>query len=235
MTEPRVDGWKVLAFLLTATVFMVIVPTPYLRALLSVGVFALIVRHQGEDPRVGTLSRSIQAAALAFAMTLVLLPLSRIEVGRFDPSILLSALPFHLSVAIWEEVIYRGYPLLRFSRTNLLTSSLMFSLIHAFNPGFGLQAFLGIFVAGLALGAMRYEWGLGPVVSMHFSWNVFMEHIWGYPTSGLRGPSLFVSELMGPDLITGGTFGPEASLIVMTEFLSLFLIIRLVGRSDRLP
>ncbi len=237
MREQEDSSWerKALAFLLTATILMMVVPTPYLRALLSLTVFALLVRYHGEDPKIGTLTRSVTASILAFAMTLLLLPFSQVEVSGFDSAVLLSIIPFHLSVAVWEEVVYRGYPLLRFSRVNLLASSLAFSLIHAFNPGFGLQAFLGIFMAGLALGVMRCEWGLGPAISMHFSWNIFMEHLWGYPTSGLRGPSVFVSNLVGSDILTGGNFGPEASIIVMIEFFLLFLAFRFMRQWDRLP
>ncbi|GEM_PF-1270257 len=226
---------KALAFLLAATILMMVVPTPYLRALLSSTVFVLLVRYQGEDLKIGSLKRSVAASLLAFAMTLPLLLFSKLEFSDFNSAFLLSAIPFHLSVAVWEEVVYRGYPLLRFSRVNLLASSLVFSLIHAFNPGFGLQAFLGIFIAGLALGLVRCEWGLGPAISMHFSWNISMEHLWGYPTSGLRGPSVFVSKLIGSDILTGGNFGPEASIIVMIEFSLLFLALRFMRRWDRLP
>ncbi|MDK2372978.1 MAG: CPBP family intramembrane metalloprotease [Candidatus Korarchaeota archaeon] len=237
MREHKDDSWerRALSFLLAATVLMMLVPTPYLRALLSLTIFALLVKYHGGDPKIGTLKGSVTASILAFAMTLPLLPFSQLEFSGFDPALLLNVIPFHLSVAVWEEVVYRGYPLLRFSRTSLLASSLAFSLIHAFNPGFGLQAFLGVFVAGLALGLMRCEWGLGPAISMHFSWNIFMEHLWGYPTSGLRGPSVFVSKLVGSDILTGGDFGPEASIIVMAEFFSLFLAFRSIWQRDHLP
>ncbi len=226
---------KVLTFLFTATLVMMVVPSVYLRAVISLAIFTLLVRYEKEDPKLGTLKRSALASMLAFLMTLPLLPLSRVEVRAQDPSVLLEFATFHLSVATWEEAVYRGYPLLRFSGGALIASSLAFSIIHIFNPGFGPQAFVGIFLAGLALGVMRYEWGLAPSISMHFTWNILMEHIWGYPTSGLRGPSILRSELTGPDLITGGDFGPEASVVVMIEFLLLLLALRFVRLNDRLP
>ena len=226
---------KALAFLFTTTLLMMAVPSVYLRAIISLAVFAILVMYEKEDPNTGTLKRSVLASVLAFLMTLPLLPFSRVEIGVLDPSILLEFSIFHLSVATWEEAVYRGYPLLRFSGGALIASSLAFSIIHIFNPGFGPQAFVGIFLAGLALGVMRYEWGLAPSISMHFTWNILMEHIWGYPTSGLRGPSILRSELIGPDLITGGDFGPEASVVVMIEFLLLLLMLRFVRLDDRLP
>ncbi len=226
---------KVLTFLFAATLLMMIVPSAYLRAIISLVIFALLARYEKEDPNVGTLKKTVLASILASLMTLPLLPFSRVEVNVLDPSVLIEYAAFHLSVATWEEVVYRGYPLLRFSGASLLASSLAFSIIHAFNPGFGPQAFTGIFLAGLALGMMRYEWGLVPSISMHFSWNILMEHFWGYPTSGLRGPSILRTELVGPDLITGGNFGPEASVIVMIEFLLLLLILQFVRQRDRLP
>ncbi len=226
---------KALAFLFAATLFMMAVPSVYLRAIISLAMFAIMVIYEKEDPNTGTLKRSVLASVLAFLMTLSLLPFSRVEIGGLHPSILFEFAIFHLSVATWEEMIYRGYPLLRFSGGALVASSLAFSIIHTFNPGFGPQAFVGIFLAGLALGVMRYEWGLVPSISMHFSWNMLMEHFWGYPTSGLRGPSILRSELTGPDLITGGDFGPEASVVVMIEFLLLLLALRFVRLNDRLP
>ncbi|MDK2383393.1 MAG: hypothetical protein QI199_01115, partial [Candidatus Korarchaeota archaeon] len=124
MRKQEDDNWegRALSFLLTATVLMMAIPTPYLRAFLSLIIFALLVKYHGEDPKIGTLKGSVTASILAFAMTLPLLLFSQLEFSGFDPAFLLSMIPFHLSVAVWEEVVYRGYPLLRFSRTSLLAS-----------------------------------------------------------------------------------------------------------------
>ena len=228
-SDPEWVG-EALAFLMAMTLIAMVFPSPHARALASAAVFVLLIRLKGANPNLGGVRESVVAAALAAAVTIPILIPSRIEPTGLDPAILLPLLPYHLSVATWEEIVYRGYPLLRRSDFLLLTSSLMFSLIHAFNPGFGLQAFLGIFVAGLALGMIRISWGLVPAICMHPTWNVLMEHVWGFPTSGLLGHSLFRSALAGPDLMTGGYFGPEASPIVMIEFALIFAYLRFDGR-----
>ena len=50
-------------------------------------------------------------------------------------------------------------------------------------------------------------------MGLHLSWNLFQGPIFGFPVSGLRTTGLVSLESVGPDLLTGSTFGPEASLV----------------------
>ena len=46
-------------------------------------------------------------------------------------------------------------------------------------------------------------------------WNFFEGTLFGFPVSGQYQYQLIRQTVTGPDLITGGTFGPEAGLIML--------------------
>lgn len=120
-----------------------------------------------------------------------------------------------------EELLCRGYQLQTIaSGTNLfwgvLLSSAIFGILHIFNPGANWASTLGIFLAGLffayAYVRTRQLW---LPIGMHLGWNFFEGVVFGFPVSGLDIYPLTRIEVHGPDLWTGGAFGPEAGLIVI--------------------
>jgi uncharacterized protein len=124
-------------------------------------------------------------------------------------------------VAFSEELVARGYILQNLSAawgtpSGVLVSSLLFSLGHLLNPGAGLVSSLGLFSAGL-LFAVAYlvTRRLWLPMGLHLSWNFFQGPIFGFPVSGLETPALFRLEAIGPAELTGGEFGPEASLLAL--------------------
>ena len=80
-----------------------------------------------------------------------------------------------------------------------------------------LQVFprLIFFLAGIMLAIPFVLTGrLALSIGIHFSWNWVMGGIYGLPVSGLDGRrSLLQTSEVGPDLWTGGKFGPEAGLL----------------------
>ena len=52
-------------------------------------------------------------------------------------------------------------------------------------------------------------------IGLHFTWNFVQGNIFGFPVSGriTHATSLFLTQESGPDLWTGGAFGPEAGLL----------------------
>jgi membrane protease YdiL (CAAX protease family) len=124
-----------------------------------------------------------------------------------------------------EELLSRGYHLQTIaSGINLfwgvIISSAMFGLLHIFNPNATWVSTAGIFFAGvyLAYGYIRTK-QLWLPIGLHIGWNFFEGVVFGFPVSGLDIYALTRITVNGPDLWTGGAFGPEAGLIVLPALL----------------
>jgi hypothetical protein len=50
-------------------------------------------------------------------------------------------------------------------------------------------------------------------IGLHFAWNFFEGPVLGFPTSGQMYGGLVHQVAVGPLLLTGGSYGPEAGLI----------------------
>lgn len=153
----------------------------------------------------------------------VLCGLGEIEVVsvRFDaPGLLLSFLVM-LLVALSEEIAFRGFVLGRLLAAGvnrfaaLLLSAALFSLMHIFNPGFSFIAFLNILLAGMLLGSTYiYTHNLCFPIAFHLFWNWLQGPILGFGVSGGDfGDTLLTLHASGNDLINGGAFGFEASVV----------------------
>lgn len=133
-------------------------------------------------------------------------------------------------VGTYEELVFRGYQMkniaegLNFSplsgRTALflawILSSVAFGLIHAFNPGATLSTTIRITLAGVFLALPFLLTGeLALSVGVHIAWNFFQGNVFGFPVSGLTmfRTTIFNTVQGGPELWTGGDFGPEAGLL----------------------
>jgi len=136
-----------------------------------------------------------------------------------------------IELAIWlgifviggwqEELLARGYWLQNIAEgTNLpigvLASSALFGLMHIGNPGASWIAIAGLFLAGLflACGYLLTK-QLWLPIGLHIGWNFFEGNVFGFQVSGLDTFRLVHLNVNGPELWTGGSFGPEAGLIVI--------------------
>jgi hypothetical protein len=124
-----------------------------------------------------------------------------------------------------EELLSRGYHLQTIaSGINLFwgvfLSSAVFGLLHIFNPGATWVSTTGIFFAGiyLAYGYIRTK-QLWLPIGLHIGWNFFEGVVFGFPVSGLDIYPLTRITVTGPEMWTGGAFGPEAGLIVIPALL----------------
>ncbi len=135
-----------------------------------------------------------------------------------------------IGVAIVEELMFRGYLLhnlaegLNTSRLRAqiaivlawIISSLLFGLLHIFNPNSSWASTLNLMLAGVMLGLPTVLTGsLALPMGLHFTWNLFQGNIYGFPVSGndFTGVTVIAVRQQGPPLWTGGSFGPEAGLL----------------------
>jgi membrane protease YdiL (CAAX protease family) len=135
-----------------------------------------------------------------------------------------------------EEVLLRGYVL-----NNVLQStnrwvalgivSLVFALVHGSNPNVGWLALVNIVLAGLFLGVYYIHRGnLWFPIGLHIAWNYLQGPILGSPVSGLTLPSVLQLEFQGNELITGGAFGFEASLVTTVVMIGATVCVHLIYR-----
>ncbi len=140
-------------------------------------------------------------------------------VGQNGADVLIGVLSVAIISGITEEILFRGI-IFRFfeqwlgSYFALAISALFFGLVHLGNPNASwLAAFAIAIEAGIMLGAIymltRRLWA---AVGLHMAWNSVQGGVFGIAVSGTDVPGLLISKTSGPDILTGGAFGAEASL-----------------------
>lgn len=130
-------------------------------------------------------------------------------------------------VAWNEELLFRGYRLQNIAdglnpAWGVFLSSLWFGIAHLANPNSDARFFVatGIFLAGvfLAYGYLTTK-QLWLPIGLHIGWNFFEGVVYGFPVSGLDNYHLLRITVEGPEIWTGGAFGPEAGLVVLPGLL----------------
>ncbi len=130
-------------------------------------------------------------------------------------------IPFTVAftVAILEEVLLRGI-IFRLAEEKfgsviaIIISSAIFGGLHIFNPHITVVSIICIVAVGVLLAAAyMYYRSIWVPIAIHFTWNFIQNGIFGAITSGNEKlSSLFTSKISGPELLTGGEFGPEGSV-----------------------
>lgn len=153
-------------------------------------------------------------------LTLIQLGMYRIE-GLNPWTYVIPALAMALSSGMFEELLFRGVLFrsvedLFGSWISLVVSSLVFGLMHLINPAATIVGAIYISVeAGLLLAAAymltRRLW---LCIGFHMAWNYTQSAIFSGIVSGnAPEPGLIRSNIKGPELLTGGSFGLESSVI----------------------
>ncbi|MFC0433887.1 CPBP family intramembrane glutamic endopeptidase [Kutzneria buriramensis] len=158
---------------------------------------------------------------------------------------MLNALGLMWTVAVGEELVFRGalYRILE-EKTGtywaIVISGLVFGGVHVVNPHGTVIGALAIAIeagllTGAAYAATRSLW---LVIGFHMAWNLAEGGIFGTSVSGSgAGPAvgLLRAATTGPELLTGGQFGPEASIVaVIVCGVPAILFLRLAKRRGRL-
>jgi hypothetical protein len=120
--------------------------------------------------------------------------------------------------ALAEEVAFRGYPYRRLIEAigpagATIAMSIVFGLVHMFNPDATWISVLITMLAGLLLSvAWLRTHGLWLAWGLHFGWNASMGVLFGLPVSGITNFSTVIqTRAIGRTWLTGGDYGPEAA------------------------
>lgn len=139
---------------------------------------------------------------------------------------------------ISEEVMVRGYILQNMAEGLNVTwavilSSALFALLHFGNPdGSQPPALTGIFLAGVFFAFAYFRTrSLWLAIGLHIGWNLFLNGIFGFVVSGADTPGLIRHTVTGPEIWTGGTFGPEAGLLLLPVLAAGAMLVYLYTRN----
>ena len=137
-----------------------------------------------------------------------------------------------LPAAFFEELFIRGFAFAVLRRAGgwrmaLIVTSVVFGLLHAWNPGADAESILAVTVAGFFLGGILLATGsLYAAGAAHFAWNWVMAGALHISVSGI--PSVdpdYRTVETGPDWLTGGAWGPEGGLAaVAAMFVAIFYL-----------
>ncbi|BAR49215.1 CPBP family intramembrane glutamic endopeptidase [Tannerella forsythia] len=138
-----------------------------------------------------------------------------------------------------EEILTRGYFMMSLSTrlpaiAAILISSFTFSVLHLFNSGFGLLAFVNLVLYGVFLAVYMLKTGnIWGVCAIHSVWNFSQGNLYGMPVSGMNimEISLFSSSLVeGKEWLSGGAFGPEGGVITSAVSILAIVLTLLLGK-----
>jgi uncharacterized protein len=137
----------------------------------------------------------------------------------------------YIIVGIKEEVLSRGYCINVLNQMNnpalsVFISSIIFSALHLFNPNVKLFGLINIVLVGFLLGFMYLKSGnLWMPIGYHIAWNYFQGSVFGFPVSGITQKGVYSISVYQDNLLTGGSFGPEAGVLATIVIILGFIYI----------
>ena len=139
------------------------------------------------------------------------------------------------AVAFMEEILFRGYLLQTLAEgigrwPAAILLSFPFGILHFYNEGGTPVGALSTGLAGLLLSFAYFRTrSLWLPAGMHITWNFFTSWVFALPASGERLKSAPLrAEISGPEWLSGGSFGPEGSVLC---FVAMGLMALLIYRS----
>ena len=185
-------------------------------------------------------------AALFSVMTGIVALLGGFEImGLRGAGAIWSMLSLAVFSSVFEEILLRGIVFRQLeawlgSWIALALSSALFGALHITNPGATWFSSVAIAVeAGILLGAAymltRRLW---LAIGIHAAWNFTQGWVFSVPVSGGEAPlGLLITRRLGPEWLTGGDFGLEASVVAMVvaSLAGVILLLLAIQRGQLLP
>jgi membrane protease YdiL (CAAX protease family) len=155
---------------------------------------------------------------------------------------LIMQLIIFIFVGISEELFSRGYCLniLKEGRKSwiipVILSSIIFSLLHSMNQGISRLAYVNLFLFGTFMSIIYIKIkNLWMGIGYHTAWNYFQGPIFGFFVSGNNTDSIYRIKLVNPNIINGGSFGPEGGLIVtILLVISIFITCKFLPAREKI-
>jgi len=232
--RPNFSGWS-LVTVSAATGLLFI-----LGALGVYRIFARVVEHRTELPELRVNGDTLRHVGFGFLFgggTMLLLVGILALAGSYHvealngPMAVVKALVFYLPQSFAEDLLF-CLILFRLIKgglgrwTALLVAPVLFSLAHMGNNQESVLGLLEIFTGGLLMYSLFERTGsFFTVWALHFSWNFTMNGIFGLANSGQTLSGLLRSRVSGPVWLTGGSTGPEASVLALGFDLMLLLVV----------
>ena len=156
------------------------------------------------------------------------------SVGNISVFSILGYVLFYVLVAVFEELLFRTFPLFVFAEryhiaVAIFLSSVLFGLAHIGNDGFTWLAMLNITLAGILFSIFTLQkWNISWAIGIHFGWNFTQGTILGYQVSGGKSPGILIAKPVGEVYLSGGKFGIESSVFCTALMIMIiaFLLIK---------
>lgn len=195
------------------------------------------VTHLGAGTTIGVITVTLVCGALALACVMSL-GAALLPAYGLMASGLRWGLAF-LAVAVLEELLFRGYPLTTLARgigfwPAALALSLLFTAAHVRNAGESAPGLLAVFLFGMLFCAIRQRTGaLWLSIGVHAGWDWAQSFLFGVPDSGTiaRGRA-FAPVFRGASWLTGGSAGPEGSVLTLAALAGALLVLAWVSLRD---
>jgi uncharacterized protein len=163
------------------------------------------------------------------------------DTGGTAMTVAVAGLLYYGLVAVSEETLFRGILFRVFEDglgtwAALVLSALIFGLAHLTNTSATVWSATAIGLeAGVLFGAAYVlTRALWVPIGLHWTWNYFEGYVYGAPVSGADQPGLLLPAITGPELWTGGAFGPEAGLIAVLLCGGLAVVMLMVCKQHRM-
>lgn len=214
--------------------------------------YKLAIVHLGEQPRddlpahgaVRNLSLGIAAGFLIFSAVVGIAAVANVynvygccstrELAM--DLIIIAIMPGFMEELLFRGILFRWIEEFGGSWAALIVTSALFGLAHIMNPNATWFSSFAIAVeAGLLLGAAyMLTRSLWMPMGLHAAWNFTQGFIFDVPVSGVDQQGLVEARLSGPELLSGGGFGLEASVIALAiaTAVGIWLVVLAIRRGQ---